>query len=84
MAHSLPVSRDRLKLLGPDTEPTTNFSNILGVVRSTADLFDRIVSHWEYHIENSQDVLRIQTNYAKMYFAALPDFSKTEDPTLMD
>lgn len=81
IAHYIPGrdSKDRKKfgLLGDEGDP--QFDDVISLAHESLKIFDRLKSHWDFHVENSLEKLSIEKKYAHMFWKALPEFSKIED-----
>ena len=85
LAHNdIGPSRDRKRLLGLSVQPVTKYTELVRASVISFEVFDRLVSHWEFHIEDSMSLFQICKSYAKIYWDALPVFHEVENVGLMD
>ncbi len=73
--------RERLNLSESDVSPT--FNQVVSAAHETVEIIDRIISHWEFHIENSNSSIDLQAKYARMFWNALPKLSDAEDSAFL-
>ena len=76
-------SRDRKKLLGEHVEPSTKYDDIDQLSIKTLAILDRMILHWEFHVENSQDTYELFRKYSLIFWNSLPYFSKIEDDSIL-
>ena len=76
-------SRDRKKLLGEHVEPSTKYDDLNKLSIKTLAILDRMISHWEFHVENSQDTYELFRKYSLIFWDSLPYFSKVENDAIL-
>jgi hypothetical protein len=76
-------SRDRRKFKMNGAELKLTYSDVISAARKTITVFDKICSHWKFHIENSFDTLNLETGYSRMFWRALGKLSEVEDESLI-
>ena len=84
LAHnSYKPSRDRIKHFGQKEAPAPRYGDVVDISKKSLTVLDRMISHWEFHVELSMDSFKIQKSYAKMFWHALPKFEEEEDVSLI-
>ncbi|MEM6387393.1 MAG: hypothetical protein AAF718_14275 [Pseudomonadota bacterium] len=85
LAHSLPEnSRDRKKfnLVGVKVAPSLD--TVDKIAKDTIEVVDRIISHWEFHIENSMQSVKLQEGYTRLFWNSVPKLADSENYSFLD